>query len=278
MNGKANIKIDRQVNADMGSMCERIRKETKIETKEEMQHNDRRRCITRKPKLTRSFSCTYVCKTLHGPQPEVYRETSPTCIVEVSIPKGFPSPVTSEVSKDLPGDDPKVPSCAPSSNPMFCEKMCALTLEPVSSVPKDDEVDVDPEVDCPSVDVVDNVDGTASTGRGGRGASEYGSAAVGRFHSTLSWEIVVGIDEETSALEDEASTVACDVNMSLRGEAPNIAVAVEVVGKAALRVLNCRGPSVRSRHATWFPELKGEVGFAGDGVLLREIEREFFPV
>lgn len=42
-------------------------------------------------------------------------------------------------------------------------------------------------------------------------------------------------------------------------------------------VLNCGGPSARLRHA-WFSALKGKTGFAGDGVLLREIERDRLPL
>lgn len=92
-------------------------------------------------------------------------------MVEVSFAKGFLSPV--EFSKDVPGDDLKFSSS--------CDRMCALIPVPVSSDPKDEEVDADPEVDCSSVDKDDKFEGTDSTGRGGRGASEYkelGSAGV----------------------------------------------------------------------------------------------------
>jgi len=78
---------------------------------------------------------------------------------------------------------------------------------------------------------------------------------------------MVGIDEKSSALEAEASTVACNVDVPLG-----------VVGKAALSVLDCRGPSCRLRRAAWNSALKGKTGFEGDGVLLREIERDFLPV
>jgi hypothetical protein len=71
-------------------------------------------------------------------------------------------------------------------------------------------VDVDPEVDGSSVDVDDNVEGTASTGRGGRGAFEYiglRSASVEWFNgdrSALSWAIVmVGIDDRSPAGESD---------------------------------------------------------------------------
>jgi hypothetical protein len=84
-------------------------------------------------------------------------------MVDVSFTKGFLSPVTSEFSKDVLGDDPKFSSA----------RMSGLIPVPVSSDPKDEEVDADPEVDCSSVDIDDNVEGTDSTGRGGRGASEY---------------------------------------------------------------------------------------------------------
>jgi hypothetical protein len=78
---------------------------------------------------------------------------------------------------------------------------------------------------------------------------------------------MVGIDEETSALGAEASTVACNVDVPL-----------VVAGNAAFSVLNCRGPSCRLFHAVWYSALKGKAGFEGDGVLLREVERDFLPV
>jgi len=73
--------------------------------------------------------------------------------------EGLSEPVTLEFSKGLLADGPKVPSCGP------------VTPVPVLSDPKVEEVDVDLEVNR-SVDVDDSVDGTLSTGRGGRGASE----------------------------------------------------------------------------------------------------------
>src|SRR5258707_7424696 len=78
---------------------------------------------------------------------------------------------------------------------------------------------------------------------------------------------MVGIDEKSSVLDAEASTVACNVDIPLG-----------VVGKAALSVLNCRGPACRLRNAAWYSALKGTTWFEGDGVLLRAIERQFLPV
>ena len=80
--------------------------------------------------VPKSDSCTYMqgASNIPNRQPEkIHRETSSMCIVEVSTTKGFLGPVTSEFSKDLLGDDPKVASCTPGLNSIFSPNVCTYS-------------------------------------------------------------------------------------------------------------------------------------------------------